>query len=79
MDCRNPVIEFRGTVPRLEFFGQYKIAGKVLFLPVGGQGTCSIVLDQCQLALRFKVKLLTRGGRGYVVVDKAKLKIEPKR
>lgn len=39
--------EFEGTIPELLLKGNYKIDGKVLILPIAGEGTTEIKCSKC--------------------------------
>ncbi|KAK9504720.1 hypothetical protein O3M35_010987 [Rhynocoris fuscipes] len=54
-----------GVVPQIVLDGKYNIDGKVLVLPIKGEGHCHIVLDNVAIKVMLKLKTNEVGGKKY--------------
>uniref|UniRef100_A0A336LPE9 CSON015406 protein n=1 Tax=Culicoides sonorensis TaxID=179676 RepID=A0A336LPE9_CULSO len=72
-------IELRGLIPMINFVGNYKIQGRILVLPITGDGKSNITLSNTNFILKLLPKSIIKGGKEYMQVDKLKLKLSTKR
>lgn len=71
--------EFYGKVPSLKIKAKYNVKGKVLSLPIEGDGPLEIEINDVEVSM--KVKLAEgekKDGKSYMKVDKYKTLIEAK-
>ena len=54
--------------------GPYKINGKVLVLPIQGNGTVTLELHNLDVTLRFLTKKVVRDGKTYMEIEKSKFR-----
>jgi hypothetical protein len=50
-DFDNKTFEFSGIVPELILTGQYSLDGKVMLLPVQGEGDITTTISKCSLSV----------------------------
>jgi hypothetical protein len=50
-DFDNKTLEFAGTVPEYILKGEYTLDGKVLLLPVKGEGDTTATMSKCCLSV----------------------------
>lgn len=74
-DVNGKKIEIVANFPTASLYGDYKIGGRVLVLPIQGQGQANLTLTNFDFAIRFLPKLVTRGGQQYLSMEKAKSNI----
>lgn len=65
--------EVYATVPKITINGKYKIDGRVLVLPIKGEGDAHLVLDNMTLNVIYKPKVIVKKGKEYIQTDKFKL------
>lgn len=65
--------EVYATVPRIAINGDYKINGRVLVLPIQGQGKAKLAFDNANLIVKYKPKLIQKNGKDYIQTDSFKL------
>lgn len=68
-------IEIIAKFPIATLHGDYKIGGRVLVLPIQGQGKANLTLINFDFAIRFLPKMINRGGQKYLQLEKAKSNI----
>lgn len=78
-DFNRKRIEIRGFIPTINFIGNYKISGRVLVLPIQGDGRSNITLSRTDVVVRLLPKSLVKGGKEYFHVEKLKLKLATSR
>lgn len=61
------------AIPRITLRGNYTIQGRVLVLPIQGDGESVITLDNCELMFRYKPRVFVKNGRDFIKTDKFKL------
>jgi len=64
-------IKLKGPV--LYLIGPYKVSGRVLILPIQGEGKSNMTLVAPDLAIKFTGKTTTRNGKQYLYTDDLKL------
>lgn len=60
-------------IPLVTLRGNYTIQGRVLVLPIQGDGQSLITLADCDFTFRFKPQVFAKAGRQYIRTDKFKL------
>lgn len=65
--------EMRATVPKVQLTGLYNIQGKVLVLPIQGDGRSTLDFENLQITIKAKPVLVTKNGRQYIEAAKFKL------
>ncbi|XP_063696583.1 protein takeout-like [Culicoides brevitarsis] len=78
-DPRTSKFEIEAKVPRLTLAGKYKINGKVLVLPIQGRGLSNLTIDNVNLRVKFKPKVIEKNGKTYIQTDKFKLTFDTSR
>ncbi|KAK6620716.1 hypothetical protein RUM43_011011 [Polyplax serrata] len=68
-DIKNYKYAATAKVPKVVLKGNYNINGKVLILPIFGNGTCSLVLDNVTARINLNGKESKKGGKIYMVTD----------
>lgn len=64
---------FKLKGPVLHLIGPYKISGRVLILPIQGEGASNITLVSPDITIKFTGKTTTRNGKEYLYTDDLKL------
>ncbi|XP_055612009.1 protein takeout-like [Uranotaenia lowii] len=59
-------------VPVVSLVGGYKINGKVLILPIQGDGKSNMTMENCEIQLKWTGKLVEKAGKQFYQVDKMK-------
>ncbi|KAJ6635879.1 Protein takeout [Pseudolycoriella hygida] len=67
------VYEIKLKGPVLYLIGPYKISGRVLILPIQGEGKSNITLVAPDLAIKFTGKTIAKNGKDYLYTDDLKL------
>jgi len=65
--------EVYATIPQLSVSGDYGINGRILVLPIQGEGKANLVFDNAKLVVKFKPKVIVKKGKEYVQTDKFNL------
>lgn len=65
--------EVHGRVPKIILKGDYKINGRVLVLPIQGDGKATLVFDNFDIAVKLKPKIIVKKGKEYIQTDYFKL------
>jgi Haemolymph juvenile hormone binding protein (JHBP) len=68
-----------GLVPRLSIIGNYKINGKVLVLPIQGDGKCNLTIDNVEIRGKFSPDVIMKNGKEYLQAKKLKLSFDTTR
>lgn len=71
--------EMYGSFPKIVLSGKYVADGRILILPIKGDGDANIVLHNPKFSVKFKPALHPRDGKTYLSVDKLKVLVEPER
>lgn len=61
------------TVPKITITGKYKIDGRVLVLPIQGEGDAHLIFDNADLIVKYKPKVIEKNGKKYVQTEKFQL------
>lgn len=72
-DPEGSKFEIYATVPNLALNGDYKINGKILVLPIQGDGKSKLNIENMNLVLKFKPRVITKNGKNYIQTDKFSL------
>ncbi|XP_050088483.1 uncharacterized protein LOC126572847 [Anopheles aquasalis] len=76
----NPTkMELNLLVPVASLVGGYKINGKVLILPIQGEGASNMTMVNCDITLRWIGKLVEKSGKQFYQVDKFKVTFDTTR
>lgn len=65
--------EVYATVPKITITGKYKIDGRVLVLPIQGDGKAHLVFDNADLIVRYKPKVIEKNGKKYIQTQRFQL------
>ncbi|XP_049547943.1 uncharacterized protein LOC125959175 [Anopheles darlingi] len=72
-------MELNLIVPVASLVGGYKINGKVLILPIQGEGASNMTMANCDITLRWIGKLVEKNGKQFYQVDKFKVNFDTSR
>lgn len=78
-DFNGKQVEIKGMIPRVELIGAYKINGKILILPIKGQGRSNSTLVNLRFVINFRMQSVMKDDGEYMEIDKFKVKINPSR
>ncbi|XP_014287382.1 protein takeout [Halyomorpha halys] len=67
------------TVPKIVVLSNYKVDGKVLILPITGQGKGNLTLDDLSLNIESKWNRIKKGNTEYFNMESLTVPLEPKR
>ncbi|XP_054726279.1 protein takeout-like [Anastrepha obliqua] len=71
--------EFYGLLPKIILRGKYVADGRILILPIRGDGDADILLQNSKFSIKFKPALHPKDGKTYLSVDKLKVLVEPEK
>ncbi|ALC46904.1 CG11852, partial [Drosophila busckii] len=71
--------EMYGSFPKIALRGKYNADGRILILPIRGDGDADITLHNPKFSVKFKPGTQVRNGRTYLSVDKLKVLVEPQK
>ncbi|XP_014293289.1 protein takeout [Halyomorpha halys] len=77
--CDWKEISFKANLDNLLIFGEYKINGKVLVLPIAGNGASNITMTNLDVTAKMKLKEFQKGGKSYFKGETFEIIISPKR
>lgn len=73
-------LELDFFIEKLSIDGDYEMNGKLLILPLNGNGRGRIAFKDILFKYKMKIKLESRNNKNYGKIDKLKLyKLEPKK
>ncbi|XP_041784693.1 uncharacterized protein LOC121600295 [Anopheles merus] len=76
----NPTkMEMNLLVPVASLVGGYRINGKVLILPIQGEGNSNMTMVNCDISLKWTGKLVEKSGQQFYQVDKFKVHFDTSR
>lgn len=76
----NPTkMDMNVLVPVASLVGGYKINGKVLILPIQGEGSSNMTMVNCGITLKWTGKLEDRNGKQFYQIDKFKVNFDTSR
>lgn len=74
-DFHKKKMEMKAFIPLINLIGDYKIAGRMLILPIQGNGKTNITLVNTNAILRFIPKSVIKDGNEYFQIDRIKLRL----
>ncbi|XP_052891481.1 uncharacterized protein LOC128299527 [Anopheles moucheti] len=76
----NPTkMDLNVLVPVASLVGGYRINGKVLILPIQGEGSSNMTMVNCDISLKWTGKLVDKNGKQFYQVDKFKVHFDTSR
>ncbi|XP_055910644.1 uncharacterized protein LOC129945005 [Eupeodes corollae] len=78
-DPKTSKFELYGSLPKLTLRGKYTADGRILVLPIQGDGDADITIVKPKFSVKFKPSLNNQGGKTYLGIDKLKILIEPEK
>uniref|UniRef100_A0A1B0EV46 Uncharacterized protein n=1 Tax=Lutzomyia longipalpis TaxID=7200 RepID=A0A1B0EV46_LUTLO len=66
-------IEMRARLDKLVLNANYKARGRILLLPINGEGKCNLTFDNWDAGWRFTVNKVEKNNKEYVKVENSKL------
>lgn len=72
-------IDIKGHVPIMNMIGNSKLSGRVLVLPITGDGQANITFVSTNIAIRIIPRTYVKDGKEYARVEKVKTKLSPQR
>ncbi|XP_036213713.1 protein takeout [Bactrocera oleae] len=69
--------ETKVYVPKLRLEGQYKMAGKILLIPLNGAGHMFIEIENLNILMRTKTRLYEKGDFTFYNVTKLRMDLSP--
>ncbi|XP_052847124.1 protein takeout [Drosophila gunungcola] len=71
--------EMYGSFPKIVLKGKYVADGRILILPIRGDGDAEIVLHNPKFSVKFKPGTQLKNGLTHLSVDKLKVLVEPQK
>ncbi|KAI8120792.1 Protein takeout [Lucilia cuprina] len=71
--------EMYGVLPKVTLRGKYTADGRILILPIRGDGNADITLENSKFSVKFKPSIHPKNGKTFLMVDKLKVLIEPQK
>lgn len=71
--------EVYALVPKITIHGKYKIDGRVLVLPIQGEGNAHLVFDNANLVVKYKPKVIQKNGKNFIQTEKFQLDFDTSR
>lgn len=71
--------EVYATIPKITVSGDYKINGRVLVLPIQGQGKANLVFENAEMVVKYKPKVVVKKGKDYIQTEKFQLSFDTTR
>jgi len=78
-DPKKSKFEMYGSFPKIVLRGKYSADGRILILPIRGDGDADIALFNPKFSVKFKPGIQKRNGKTYLSVDKLKVLVEPEK
>lgn len=72
-------MELAVLVPVASLVGGYKINGKVLILPIQGEGKSNMTMENCHIQLKWTGKLVDKAGKQFYQLEKLKATFDTSR
>ncbi|XP_075235445.1 protein takeout-like [Lycorma delicatula] len=76
IDLNKKHIQIDVSCPKIQIAGKYKASGKVLILPITGDGDADINLKDVKLRYISDFELVKKGGKDHIKLVKPKLEVE---
>lgn len=67
------------TFPKINIKGKYVADGRILVLPIQGDGDFELGLSSIKAVVKFKPKVTNQNGRRFLDVDRLKIFLDPER
>ncbi|KAK4877883.1 hypothetical protein RN001_010389 [Aquatica leii] len=77
-DGDNIYAEFQVTIPLVRGESDYTVDGKILMLPIKGEGQCTMVFKDSKATLKMNGTKFNKNGKSYLNVSEFKVNFEPK-
>lgn len=61
------------VIPKISITGKYKIDGRVLVLPIQGEGNARLVFDNANLVVKYKPKVVEKNGKQFIQTERFQL------
>lgn len=71
--------EVYATVPKISIIGKYKVNGRVLVLPIQGEGNARLAFDDAELVVRYKPKVVEKRNKKYIQTERFQLDFDTSR
>lgn len=71
--------EVYATVPKITINGKYKVEGRILLLPIQGNGNADLIFDNVSLIIKYKPKVLVKNGKQYIQTERFNLDFDTSR
>lgn len=68
--------EIYAKLPLVTLQGDYKINGRVLILPIQGDGKSLLSFENVDIGIKYKPKIVTKNGKEFIQTDKFKLEFD---
>ncbi|KAM7361456.1 protein takeout-like [Cochliomyia hominivorax] len=78
-DPNTSKFEMYGSFPKITIRAKYTADGRILILPIRGDGNADIILENSKFSVKFKPSVHPKGGKNYLMVEKLKVLIEPQK
>lgn len=78
-DPRTSKYEVHANVPKISINGKYKVNGRVLVLPIRGDGDANLVFENVTLVVKYKPRIVEKKGKTYIQTDKFALDFDTSR
>ncbi|XP_075146373.1 uncharacterized protein LOC142220873 [Haematobia irritans] len=78
-DAATSKFELYGNLPKLTIRSKYNADGRILILPIQGDGDADIGFENVKFSTKFKPAIHPKNGKTYLSVDKLKVLLEPQR
>lgn len=59
--------------------GKYKIDGRILVLPIRGEGDADLIFDNADLIVKYKPKVILKNGKQYIQTERFQLDFDTTR
>lgn len=66
-------------IPKIKIVGKYKIDGRVLVLPIQGEGDARLQFDNANLVVKYKPRIIEKKGKRYIQTEKFNLDFDTTR
>lgn len=63
-------------MPKLSVTGHYKIDGRILVLPIRGDGDAKLTFINAKLSFNYKPNVIVKDGKEYIQTDRFKLDLD---
>lgn len=67
------------TVPKIIINGKYKVDGRVLVLPIQGDGNAHLVFDNADLIIKYKPRVIEKNGKQFIQTERFQLDFDTTR